>query len=98
MSRKQSDFGSGAAKPKNFPAREDVLVTRIGEGVISSPAITDVTKWFAEMDREGSGQFLTMGCIFSLRTPALRSRRTEEKGRINEAPALSISCTACLPD
>ncbi len=46
MSRKQSNFGSGTAKPKNFPAREDVLVTRIGEGVISGSAITDATKWF----------------------------------------------------
>ncbi len=46
MSRKQSNFGSGTAKPKNFPAREDVLVTGIGEGVISGPAITDATKWF----------------------------------------------------
>ena len=39
MSRKQSNFGSGTAKPKNFPAREDVLVTRISGGVISGPAI-----------------------------------------------------------
>ena len=39
MSRMQSNFGSGTAKPKNFPAREDVLVTRISGGVISGAAI-----------------------------------------------------------
>jgi len=61
MSRKQSNFGSGTAKPKNFRGREDMLVTQIGEGVISGSAITDVTKRFAEMDRGGRGQFLTMG-------------------------------------
>ncbi len=70
MSGKRSDFGSGSAEPKNFPAREDVLVTRISGGVISGPAITDVTKWFAEMDRPGGEPFLAKGRK-QLKTPRL---------------------------
>ena len=45
-------------------------MTRISGGVISGPAITDVTKWFAEMDRPGGEPFLAKGRK-QLKTPRL---------------------------
>ena len=48
--------------PKEFRFEGDrVRVCRVGDGVLLEPVISDVSKWFTEMDRFRSEPFLEKG-------------------------------------
>lgn len=59
-------FKNGRSQAVRLPREfrfegDEVRVRRAGRGVLLEPMFTDVSKWFAELDRLGSGPFMSEG-------------------------------------
>jgi antitoxin VapB len=59
-------FKNGRSQAVRLPRQfrfegDEVRIRRAGRGVLVEPMFTDVSKWFAELDRLSSGPFMPEG-------------------------------------
>ena len=59
-------FKNGRSQAVRLPREfrfegDEVRIRRAGRGVLVEPMFTDVSKWFAELDRLSSGPFMPEG-------------------------------------
>lgn len=66
MSRLAKLFVNGSSQAVRLPREfrfegTQVRVTRYGRGVLLEPVVSDVSEWFAELDRYASEPFMSEG-------------------------------------